>query len=151
MKWQYLTDVRYVEIKQVNKRPPFEYRTIWQMDTNLPFKYQTSLVFRCLLCTEFSYSDSLCNVLALNGISASHLEELDMTFGGQDICSIDASWANDDISDLVEEFGEKLNLSQTNNLEEDNVSILVKHFFKTVVSIDLFRPLFCSFLYTGVY
>ena len=74
-----------------------------------------------------------------------------MTFGGQDICSIDASWANDDISDLVEEFGEKLNLSQTNNLEEDNVSILVKHFFKTVVSIDLFRPLFCSFSYTGVY
>ena len=27
-------------------RPPFKYRTIWQLDTNLPFEYHTSLVFR---------------------------------------------------------------------------------------------------------
>ena len=113
-------------------RPPFEYRTICQ--PNLPFKFQTSPEFRWLLYTEFSYSDSLHNVSELNGISASHLEELDMTFGGQDICSIDASWANDDISDLVEEFGEKLNLAQSNNLEDDNVSILVKNFFKEIIS-----------------
>ena len=30
-------------------RPPFECQTIWQPDTNLPFEYRTSLVFRCLL------------------------------------------------------------------------------------------------------
>ena len=30
-------------------RPSFEYRTIWQPDTNLPFEYQTSPVFRWLL------------------------------------------------------------------------------------------------------
>ena len=30
-------------------RPPFKYRTVWQPDTDLPFDYQTSLVFRCLL------------------------------------------------------------------------------------------------------
>ena len=30
-------------------RPPFEYRTVWQPDTNLPFEYQTSAVFRWLL------------------------------------------------------------------------------------------------------
>ena len=27
-------------------RPPFKYRTIWQPDTNLPFEYKTSPVFR---------------------------------------------------------------------------------------------------------
>ena len=32
--------------------PPFEYRTNWQSDTNLPFEYQTSLVFRCLLYSD---------------------------------------------------------------------------------------------------
>ena len=30
-------------------RPPFEYQTIWQPNTNLPFEYQTRLVFRWLL------------------------------------------------------------------------------------------------------
>ena len=30
-------------------RPPFEYWTIWQRDTNLPFEYQTSPEFRWLL------------------------------------------------------------------------------------------------------
>ena len=30
-------------------RPPLEYPTIWQLDTNLPFEYQTSLFFRWLL------------------------------------------------------------------------------------------------------
>ena len=30
-------------------RPPFEYRTIWQPDTNLPIEYQTSPVFKWLL------------------------------------------------------------------------------------------------------
>ena len=30
-------------------RSPFEYRTIWQLDTTLPFEYQTSPVFRWLL------------------------------------------------------------------------------------------------------
>ena len=33
---------------QLVLRPPFEYRTIWQPDTNQPFKYQTSPVFRWL-------------------------------------------------------------------------------------------------------
>ena len=28
-------------------RPPFKYRTIWQLHTNLPFEYQTCLVFGC--------------------------------------------------------------------------------------------------------
>ena len=68
------------------------------------------------------------DIPALNGITADHLEELDMTFGGQEICSIDTSWASDDISDLVEEFGEKLNLSpnlSSTNAEEDNARVLV--------------------------
>ena len=30
-------------------RPPIEYRTIWHLDTNLPFEYQTSPIFRWLL------------------------------------------------------------------------------------------------------
>jgi hypothetical protein len=47
----------------------------------------------------------------LYGIQANHLEELDMTFGGHDICSIDTTWANDEISGLVEEFGERLSFS----------------------------------------
>ena len=29
-------------------RPPLKYQTIWQPDTNLPFQYQTFLVFRWL-------------------------------------------------------------------------------------------------------
>ena len=34
-------------------RPPFEYRTIWQPNTNLRFKYQSSPVFRWLLYAPF--------------------------------------------------------------------------------------------------
>ena len=34
-------------------RPPFEYRTIWQLDTNLPFEYHISPVFRWLLYLLF--------------------------------------------------------------------------------------------------
>ena len=34
-------------------RPSFKYWTIWQQDTNLPFKYQTSPVFRWLLCLKY--------------------------------------------------------------------------------------------------
>ena len=36
-------------------RPPFEYLTIWHLDTNLPFKYQTSPVSKSPLCTVFEY------------------------------------------------------------------------------------------------
>ena len=31
-------------------RPPFEYQTIWKLDTNLPYEYQTSPVFKWLIC-----------------------------------------------------------------------------------------------------
>ena len=37
-------------------RPPFEYRTIWQPNTNLPFEYQTSPVLRWLLYLKFNLS-----------------------------------------------------------------------------------------------
>ena len=64
------------------------------------------------------------DIPALNGITADHLEELDMTFGGQDICSIDTSWASDDISDLIDEFGEKLNLASGTVGDDDNATVL---------------------------
>lgn len=47
----------------------------------------------------------------LSGIKANHLEELDMTFGGHDICSIDTSWAHEDIVSQVEEFGDRLSFT----------------------------------------
>jgi hypothetical protein len=73
------------------------------------------------------------DIPALNGISANHLEELDMTFGGQEICSIDTSWANDDISDLVEEFGEKLTLSPSqSNSEDENLEELRANFAEDI-------------------
>ena len=34
-------------------RPPFEFRTIWQPNTNLPFECQTSPVFRWLLYVNY--------------------------------------------------------------------------------------------------
>ena len=47
----------------------------------------------------------------LAGIRANHLEELEMTFGGHDICSIDTTWAHEDVVGIVEEFGERLSLT----------------------------------------
>ena len=40
-------------------RPPFEYWTIWQPDTNLPFDYPTSPVFRWLLYYHLEMKRSL--------------------------------------------------------------------------------------------
>ena len=37
-------------------RPPFEYWTVWQSDTKLPFAYQSSPVFRWLLYGLFVFS-----------------------------------------------------------------------------------------------
>ena len=34
--------------------PPFKYQTIWQLDTNLPFVYETSPVFRWLLYNTYT-------------------------------------------------------------------------------------------------
>jgi len=61
----------------------------------------------------------------LNGIVANHLEELDMTFGGHDICSIDTTWANDDINDLVEEFGERLSFNPT-TIDNENENLIAE-------------------------
>ena len=70
----------------------------------------------------------------LNGIVASHLEELDMTFGGHDICSIDTTWADEEINDLVVEFGERLsfNPSSVNGENENLISELRSNFAEDV-------------------
>ena len=59
----------------------------------------------------------------LSGIRANHLEELDMTFGGHDICSIDTTWANEDIVGMVEEFGDRLSYAPGSADADDDVAL----------------------------
>ena len=56
-------------------RPPFEYQTIWQKETNPPYEYQTSPVFRQLL--YFIYSLILNNEHSKTG----NIQKLDILVG----------------------------------------------------------------------
>ena len=57
-----------------------------------------------------------------------------MTFGGHDICSIDTTWADEEINDLVVEFGERLsfNPSSVNGENENLISELRSNFAEDV-------------------
>ena len=57
--------------------PPFEYQTIWQPDKNLPFKHQTSLVFRWLLDMGSKFvTDCLNSLTQFTGGSVFLLDEI---------------------------------------------------------------------------
>ena len=49
----------------------FEYRTIWQPDTNLPFEYQTGLVFRwlCLFMNDLQWKLCTWSFMCFNNSS----------------------------------------------------------------------------------